>query len=194
MKIVGLTGGIGSGKSTVASMFEALGIPVYIADDEAKALMNSSKAIKTELIALLGELAYKNNRVNRPFIAQQVFNNKTLLKKINAIVHPRVAEHFKTWLSKQNAPYVIKEAAIIFENDLEHQYDAIITVVAPKEERIKRVVARDDSNKEKVLAVIENQLPDDEKVKRSDFVIENVDLEDVKNQVLQIHNELIKKA
>ncbi|WP_370390886.1 dephospho-CoA kinase [uncultured Winogradskyella sp.] len=194
MKIVGLTGGIGSGKSTVAAMFEALGIPVYIADDEAKALMNSSKAIKKELIALLGESAYKNNRVNRPFIAQQVFNNKALLKKINTIVHPRVAEHFKSWLSKQNGPYVIKEAAIIFENDLEHQYDTIITVVAPKEERIKRVVARDDSSKEKVLAVIENQLPDDEKVKRSDFVIENVDLEDVKNQVLQIHNELIKKA
>lgn len=194
MKIVGLTGGIGSGKSTVASMFEALGIPVYIADDKAKALMNSSKSIKKELIALLGELAYKNNSVNRPFIAQQVFNNKALLKKINAIVHPRVAEHFKTWLSRQNAPYVIKEAAIIFENDLEHQYDAIITVVAPKEERIKRVVTRDDSSKEKVMAIIENQLPDDEKVKRSDFVIENIDLEDVKNKVLQIHNRLIKKT
>jgi dephospho-CoA kinase len=194
MLIIGLTGGIGSGKSTVASMFKTLGIPIYIADDEAKALMNKSKAIRRELIALLGESAYKNNTVNRPFIAQQVFNDKALLKKINAIVHPRVAEHFKTWLSKQKAPYVIKEAAIIFENNLEHQYDAIITVISPKEERIKRVVERDDSSKEKVMAIIENQLPDEEKVKRSDFVIKNINLEDVQNQVLQIHNKLIQKA
>jgi dephospho-CoA kinase len=194
MLIIGLTGGIGSGKSTVASMFKTLGIPIYIADDEAKALMNKSKAIRRELIALLGESAYKNNTVNRAFIAQQVFNDKALLKKINAIVHPRVAEHFKTWLSKQKAPYVIKEAAIIFENNLEHQYDAIITVISPKEERIKRVVERDDSSKEKVMAIIENQLPDEEKVKRSDFVIKNINLEDVQNQVLQIHNKLIQKA
>lgn len=193
MTIVGLTGGIGSGKTTIAKSFEAYGIPVYIADDEAKALMNRSKVIKRKLIKLFGELAYKDGKLNRPYLASKIFNDKTLLESMNAIVHPKVASHFKRWLKKQNAPYVLKEAAIIFENNLEDQYDFIITVVADKDLRIKRVIKRDNATKQKVESIIENQLSDDEKIKKSDFVIINNNLSDAKQQAEDIHNSILKK-
>ena len=121
MMIVGLTGGIGSGKTTIAKWFQSQDIPVYIADKEAKALMNRSKVIKRKLVALFGEDAYKEGKLNREYLASKIFNDKTLLAKMNAIVHPKVASHFNRWLKKQDSPYVIKEAAIIFENNLEYQ-------------------------------------------------------------------------
>ena len=123
--IVGITGGIGSGKTTIASFFEAYGIPVYHADKEAKALMNRSKVIRRKLTQLFGKSAYKDGALNRPYIASQIFNDKTLLEKMNAIVHPKVGAHFKRWLKKQDAPYILKEVAIIFENNLQYQYDCI---------------------------------------------------------------------
>jgi len=192
MVIVGLTGGIGSGKTTVAKCFESFGIPVYIADDEAKALMNRSKVIKRQLIQLFGKSAYKDEILNRPFLASQIFNNKTLLSKMNTIVHPKVASHFKRWLKKQDASYVIKEVAIIFENKLENQYDYIITVVANEDLRIKRVMNRDNASKEKIKAIIKNQLPDAEKVKKSDFVITNNDLESAKQEAVEIHHQILR--
>ena len=176
MITVGLTGGIGSGKTTVARAFEALGIPVYIADDEAKALMVKSKVIKRKLIQLFGEPAYIDGQLNRPYLASKIFSDKTLLSKMNAIVHPKVGAHFKRWLKKQEAPYIIKEVAIIFENNLEDQYDYIISVVADEALRIDRVIARDSSSKEKVESIIRNQLPDSEKIEKSDYVIFNNDL------------------
>ncbi|GAB4158419.1 MAG: dephospho-CoA kinase [Winogradskyella sp.] len=194
MMIIGLTGGIGSGKTTIAKWFESKGIPVYVADKEAKALMNRSKVIKRELIALFGELAYKNGKLNRDYLASKIFNNKSLLSKMNEIVHPKVASHFKRWLKKQDAPYIIKEAAIIFENNLEHQYDYIITVVADKELRIKRVMDRDMVHKSRVESIMENQLPDKDKIEKSDYVIENNNLEEAKKQAQKIHDVLIKKA
>ena len=125
-KIVGLTGGIGSGKTTVARLFEALGVPIYIADEEAKTLMQNSKIIQQELIQLLGKSCYVDGQLNRSFIASKVFNDQSLLQKINAIVHPKVAEHFERWVSKQDAPYVIKEVAILFEtksqDQIAHEY------------------------------------------------------------------------
>lgn len=135
MKIVGLTGGIGSGKTTVAKQFQALGIPVYIADDEAKKLMNRSKIIKRKLKALFGDEAYKDNTLNRPFLADKIFNNAENLEKMNAVVHPKVASHFKNWVKKQIAPYVLKESAILFENGAYKDCDLIITVTAPLELR-----------------------------------------------------------
>ena len=141
-KIIGLTGGIGSGKSTVAGMFNALGVPVYISDVEAKNLMESSKSIRQSLLLLFGENAYVDGALNRVFIASKVFNDSDLLAQLNAIVHPKVAAHFKSWLSKQNAAYVIKEVAILFETNSQHNFDYIITVVAPLEERVQRVVRR----------------------------------------------------
>lgn len=192
MKIIGLTGGIGSGKTTVANFFKEFNIPIYIADVEAKALMNRSKVIKRKLIALFGDNAYVDNKLNRPFLAQKIFNDKELLQKMNAIVHPKVASHFKRWLKKQNAPYVIKEVAILFENGSYKQCDYVITVVADQDERIKRVIKRDNSSKEKVLAIIKNQMLDSEKLKLTDFVIENNNLETSKKQVNVLHEKLLK--
>ena len=191
--LVGLTGGIGSGKTTIANFFKELGVPIYIADTEAKALMNRSKVIKRKLIALFGDNAYQNGKLNRDFLSKKIFNNKDLLQKMNAIVHPKVASHFKRWVKKQEAPYVISEAAILFENGSYKKYDYIITVTAPEEVRLKRVMSRDNSSKEKVKSVMNNQWKDEEKIKLSDYVIQNINLEEAKAQVLQIHQNLLQK-
>ncbi|WP_372755294.1 dephospho-CoA kinase [Mariniflexile sp.] len=192
MIVVGLTGGIGSGKTTVAKQFLALGIPVYIADDEAKKLMIKSKIIKRKLIELFGSEAYVNNHLNKPFIANIIFNDKSYLQKMNAIVHPKVANHFKKWALKQDSVYVIKEVAILFENDGYKECDYTITVTAPKDLRITRLLKRDNTTKEKIEAIMNNQWTDDEKIKLSNFVITNVDMENTKNQVFKIHNEILR--
>jgi len=192
MIVVGLTGGIGSGKTTVANFFKALGTPVYIADVEAKALMVRSKVIRRKLIALFGEEAYSGKILNRPYIASKIFNNKDYLDKMNAIVHPKVATHFKRWLKKQDTPYVIKEAAIIFEINKASEYDLIVLVTADLEERIKRVIKRDDTNRSKIEAILNNQLSDEEKIKRSHFVIVNDDLESTRAQVHKTHQSILK--
>lgn len=194
MMVVGLTGGIGSGKTTIAKWFQSQDIPVYIADKEAKALMNRSKVIKRKLKALFGEEAYVDGKLNRDYLASKIFNDRTLLSKMNAIVHPKVALHFKRWLKKQDSPYVIKEAAIIFENNLEYQYKYIITVVADKDLRIERVMKRDNASKEKIESIINNQLSDEEKIKRSHFIIQNNKLEEAKSQALSIHQILLEKS
>ncbi len=192
-KIVGLTGGIGSGKTTVANYFKELGIPVYIADVEAKLLMKRSKVIIRKLIQLFGSETYYKGELNKPFIANKIFNDSVLLEKMNTIVHLKVASHFQRWLKKQDAPYVIKEAAIIFENNTNTSLDYIITVIAPERTRINRVIERDKSSEERVKAIIKNQWNDAEKVKLSDFVIENIELADTKNQVINIHQKILKK-
>ena len=192
MKIVGLTGGIGSGKTTVAKLFQELGVPFYIADERAKILMNTSEVIKKELIDLFGEQAYVSGGINRSFLASKIFENANLLKQMNAIVHPKVAADFERWKKRQNAPYVLKEAAIIFENNMASQYDFIITVVADLEQRIARVTNRDSTTKDKVLAIVKNQLTDHKKAEQSHFVITNHNLDDTKDQVLKIHQQLSK--
>ncbi|HEY5689443.1 MAG TPA: dephospho-CoA kinase [Yeosuana sp.] len=193
MKIVGLTGGIGSGKTTVANMFRALGISIYIADEEAKKLMASSKIIKRKLIALFGEKVYVNDALNKPYIADTIFKNRLLLEKMNAIIHPRVASHFKKWLLKQKSPYVIKEAAILFENESYKQCDLIITVTAPKELKIKRLLSRDNMTLERIEAIMNNQWNDEKKIKLSDYVIVNTELENTRQQVENIHQQIIDK-
>lgn len=190
-RVVGLTGGIGSGKTTVAHLFSDLNIPVYIADVEAKKLMNHSKVLKRHLIALFGTTVYKNEKLNKPFIAKQIFSNKELLSKMNAIVHPKVAKHFKEWLKMQNSAYVIYESALIFENNSQDQFDFIITVTAPIDLRIRRVVSRDASSQEKVKSIISNQLDDEFKVLNSNFVINNINLDDLKHQVHTTHLNII---
>jgi dephospho-CoA kinase len=192
MKIVGLTGGIGSGKSTVAKMFASKGIPIYTADDEAKKLMNTSKAIQRQLINLLGEACYNDGEINKVYISSKIFNDQTLLQKINAIVHPKVATHFKGWLKKQNAPYIIKEAAIIFENDLQAQYDVIILVVADKATRIQRIMKREKTTIQKIESIIKNQMSDEEKIKLSNYVIYNQDLGETAKQVSEIHCRILE--
>lgn len=192
MIVVGLTGGIGSGKTTVAKLFQTIGIPIYIADIEAKRLMNTSKLIKRELIKLFGENVYTDKKLNRQFIASRIFNNSTLLDKMNAIVHPKVGRDFMRWKSKQKSPYVIKEAAIIFELGRQSEYDLIITVIAPVEQRIARVLKRDNTTEQKVRDIIKNQLSDEEKIVKSDFVIVNDQLESTKDQVLKTHEKILR--
>ncbi|WP_339894356.1 dephospho-CoA kinase [uncultured Algibacter sp.] len=192
MIIVGLTGGIGSGKTTVAKQFSEMGIPVYIADEEAKGLMRRSKIIKRKLIKLFGDEAYIDDELNKPFLANIIFNDKRYLQKMNAIVHPKVARHFQKWVIKQDTPYVIKEVAILFENGGHKACDFVITVTAPIETRIKRLLKRDNTSKEKIEAIMKNQWTDKEKVKHSHFVIENIELENTKKQVVKIHKEILK--
>ena len=192
MVVVGITGGIGSGKTTISNYLKSFGIPLYVADKEAKALMNRSKVIKQKLIQLFGDEAYVDGKLNRPFLAKMIFKDKSLLNQMNAIVHPKVASHFKRWLKKQDAPYILKEAAIIFENNLQSNYDYIITVVADENLRIERILDREDTTREKVKAVINNQWSDSHKKKLSDFVISNNDLDQAKKQALQIHKKLLK--
>tara|TARA_R110002050_G_scaffold25378_8_gene67746 strand:+ start:2831 stop:3418 length:588 start_codon:yes stop_codon:yes gene_type:complete len=192
MMIVGLTGGIGSGKSTVGSMFQKLGVPIYNSDVEAKNLMTRSKKIKKDIEALLGKGSYLNGELNKEYIAKKVFRDKDLLQALNNIVHPAVRRHFKSWCKRQNAPYVIQEAAIIFENGTNDFYDKIILVTSPREIRIQRVVDRDGVTAEAVMERIENQWPDRDKEKLSDFIIENTGLEATQRQVSQIHHKLLK--
>jgi len=192
MKIVGLTGGIGSGKTTVAKEFKKLGVPIYIADDEAKKLMNRSKVIRRKLIALFGEDAYTNDVLNRPYLAKIIFSDKSVLQKMNAIVHPKVASHFKKWVKKQEAPYIIKEVAILFENGSYKQCDYIITVTATMENRIARLLKRDETTVSKIEAIMKNQWQDEEKIALSQFVISNDILENTIIQVQETHNQILK--
>src|SRR5690554_4973793 len=162
-KIVGLTGGIGSGKSTVADFFSALDVPVYIADYHAKKIMSYPEVIQ-EIQAIFDQnIIDENGKLNRKKIASIVFNQPEQLTKLNAIVHPKVKEDFALWLKKhQDHKFVIKEVAILFENQLEKEFDKIILVTAPEEERISRVMKRDNISKEEVVERIQNQLPDRE--------------------------------
>lgn len=192
MIIVGLTGGIGSGKTTVAKQFQSLGIPIYIADENAKLLMNTSKEIKRELKSLFGKDAFINNKLNKSFIADKIFNNKSYLDQMNTIVHPRVKTHFEQWLKEQNSPYVIKEVAIIFEHEQQSKYDLIISVVADKDKRLQRVLDRDNSTPEKVLAIMKNQMEDIDKAKLSDYVILNNDKSTLEIQIQKTHKSILK--
>ncbi len=191
MKVVGLTGGIGSGKSTVAKMFQKLGVPVYIADDEAKKLMNSDASVKKQVVQLLGDDAYDLGELNRSYIAGVVFNDASKLEQLNAIVHPAVAHHFDMWKSKQKGVYVIKEAAILFENDGYKQCDYTILVLVPEEERIQRVLKRDNNTTRKqIRSRMNNQWEDAQKIPLADFLIYNIDLKNTENQVDKIHREI----
>ena len=190
--IIGLTGGIGSGKSTVAKIFAQLGIPVLDADATAKAIMNEDHSVKTKLIELFGEDAYKDNQLNRPYIAQLVFEDAFKLQQLNAIIHPITIQYAKDWASKQTAPYVIKEAALFFESGSSEGVEKIIGVTAPKHIRIQRVMQRDQITREDVIKRMEHQLEDSLKMKLCDWVIQNDDMHLLIPQVLAIHQEISK--
>ncbi len=190
--VIGLTGGIGSGKSTIAKIFSDKGIPVYIADIEAKKIMVNDEELKRAIVELLGNESYNElGELNREYIAGKVFNNKSLLAKLNSIVHPAVSKHFKNWKTKQSSLYVIKEVAILFENDSYKKCDYTILITAPVDVRIERVIKRDKTDKEQVLSRMKNQWTDEKKIPLSDFVLENVDMELISGHVERVHNEIV---
>ncbi|MBD0849148.1 dephospho-CoA kinase [Maribacter arenosus] len=191
MMIVALTGNIGSGKSTVAKMFKKLSVPVYNSDKEAKKLMQSSKKVRTAIMALLGDEAYVDKKLNRKYIAQKVFENKELLGRLNGIVHPVVRKDFLKWTKKQKSPYVIQESAIIFENGLQDFYDKIVLITAPKEIRVKRVMERDQVSQPEILARMGSQWDDERKKDLSDFVIDNISLKETRLKVQEVHKHLL---
>lgn len=192
MKVVGLTGGIGSGKTTVAGFFRELGIPVYIADEAGKRLMNTSSEIKQAITELFGEESYNGNSPNRKFIASRVFNDKAQLEKLNKIIHPAVEADFKGWLSAQSADYVIYEAAILFETGSYKKCDLNILVTAPQTLRIDRLQKRDNSSREEIKQRMDNQWSDAKKSELADFIIKNEELQQTRLQVEHIHGEILK--
>lgn len=193
--VVGITGGIGSGKSFVAECFLKHDHTVYYhADAEAKKLMNTSEAIRTQLIAEFGEEAYSSGILNRPYIASLVFNNTKRLQKLNSIVHPLVRKHFKEFIEKQSKEIIIiYENAILFEIQSDLACDVVITVTAPKETRIQRVMQRDHVSQEEVLKRMQNQWSDTKKILLSNYIILNINKEETLLKVQKIHNILTEK-
>ena len=188
--VVGLTGGIGSGKSTIAKEFATLGIAVFNSDEQAKALIANNAQVKKRIIATFGEKAYQNGEYNRAYIAQIVFNNPEKLAILNSIVHPALAKYFKQWAKKQTSPYVLKEAAILFESGSYKDCDYIITVTAPEQLRIARVMARDHCTEAQVRARMAQQWSEAQRIALSNAVIENIDLEVAKKEVRKLNDEL----
>lgn len=171
---IGLTGGIGSGKTTVASIFNSFGIPIYNSDMRAKHIMNNDIELRKEIQQLLGDEAYINGEINRSYISKKIFSSPALLQQLNKLVHPKVAEDFSIWCKKhKKAPFIIKEAAILIESKAHLSLDKIIVVNAPIKTRIERVMSRDDANLEAVKARINNQISEEERNKYADFSINN---------------------
>jgi dephospho-CoA kinase len=189
---IGVAGGIGSGKTTVCKIFSVLGIPVFSADNEARLVMDSDESVIQQVNELAGKNMYPGGSLDRIEMARLIFNNRELLNRINSIIHPIVINRFYEWEKSQDAPYVILEAAILFESGASEILDRVITVTAPVEERIERVVRRNNLTREQVIERINNQSNDDYKISLSDYVVNNSDNEMIIPAVLNIHNELIK--
>ena len=189
---IGITGGIGSGKSTVTSIFELLDIPIYYADIEAKRLMVESGQIRNKVIALFGEEAYVGGVLNRSHVASIAFRDASVLAQLNAVVHPVVIADYKGWEKKQKSPYTIKEAALLFESGSYLDSDLNILVSSPLELRLARVIKRDQALKEDVLARINKQMPEEEKEKLADFIVYNNESQFLIVQVLELHKKILR--
>ncbi|RYD74359.1 MAG: dephospho-CoA kinase [Sphingobacteriales bacterium] len=190
-KVIGLTGGIGSGKTTIAKYFEAKGVPLYIADEESKKILDSPDAM-AEIEEAFGQEVFSDSKIDRKKLANLVFNDAEKLFILNGVLHPKVQHHFEDWAKKQSTNFVIKEAAILFESGSYKDCDRVILITAPLDIRIRRVMNRDDVTREQVLERIANQWTDDKKIPLSDFIIENTELENAKiaaDKVLALLNE-----
>lgn len=188
---LGITGGIGSGKTSVCRVFEVLGITVFSADREAQDIMENDDDIIAGIKSISGKDLYKNGSLDRTELASIIFNNTTILKKVNSLVHPVVFDHFAKWTLIQSAPYVIMEAAILFESGASAVVDKIATVVAPVEQRVKRVILRNRLSQEQVMERMRNQMDDEERIRKSDFVINNSENDMIIPSILKIHNEIL---
>lgn len=194
---IGITGGIGSGKSIICKIFHQLGIPIYNSDDRAKYLMNYKQELKSKIVENFGKDSYDlQGKLNRTYLAQQVFNNSNQVHLLNSLVHPEVGKDYITWVENhQKSPYLLNEAALMFESGRYKTLDKIITVFAPQDLRIKRVLARDTQrNHIQVEAIIQKQMPETEKLEKADFIIYNDDTKLVIPQILALHHTFLSRS
>lgn len=187
---LGVTGGIGSGKTSVCRVFSVLGVPVFSADRVARDIMETDESIRAGINAIAGKDLYVNGSLDRITLASIIFNDTELLEKVNALVHPAVFNSFTSWVENQSAPYVIMEAAILFESGASKLVDRIATIVAPEEERLSRVIRRSKLSRQQVIDRMRNQLDDKERTKLSDYIIYNSENDMIIPAVLKIHEEI----
>jgi dephospho-CoA kinase len=190
---IGITGGIGSGKSTVAGIFSVLGIPVYNSDDASKRLMAEDENLKRNILESFGESSYVNGMLNRKYLAAQVFEDSKKLALLNSLVHPATINDARQWMKKQKSVYVIKEAALIFESGSNEFLDFVIGVQSPRELRIERALKRDNVTREEIEARMKLQMDEDEKMKRCNFIIVNDEQQMLIPQVLSLHEKFLKE-
>jgi dephospho-CoA kinase len=191
---IGLTGGIGSGKTTVAKIFELLGVPVYYADDAAKLIMNEDEELKKAIQDKFGNAAYKDNELNREYLASKVFNDPFQLEVLNSLVHPATIRNAEKWMNTQQFPYSIKEAALIFEAGSAQHLDYVVGVYAPVELRVRRAIERSNISRDEVIKRMNNQLDEEIKMKLCDFVIKNDDQQLLIPRVIALHQQFLKLA
>lgn len=187
---VAITGGIGSGKSKVAELLKLRGVAVYDSDSRAKELMSSSDEVRSRIVSRFGAEAYAGEMLNRAYLAERVFNDGEALQALNAIVHPAVMADFERWAEEQEGGYVVMETAILFEAGLEDHFDATVSIMAPEELRLERAMKRDGATEEQIRERMRNQLSDEERCDRSDFAIVNISLDDLEEDVEQLHRRL----
>lgn len=191
---LGVTGGIGSGKTTVCRVFTVLGVPLFIADTAARELMDNDPAIRESINMIAGEDLYMNGFLDRKGLARLIFNRSDMLMRVNAVVHPVVLHRFDEWAAASQAPYVIMEAAILFESGADRYVDRVVTISAPVEERILRVMGRNDLTREEVLERISNQMEDKEREEQSYYVLDNSDNKMIIPDILKIHSDMLHFA
>ncbi|MCW3122566.1 MAG: dephospho-CoA kinase [Flavipsychrobacter sp.] len=190
---VGITGGIGSGKSIVCQVFTTLGIPVFNADDAARYLMENDAALISQISELLGDDVYTDGKLNRSRVSELIFQERNKLQALNSLVHPATIRYGKRWMDSQDAPYSIKEAAIFFESGSNKDMDMMVGIFAPKEVRLQRAMKRGESSQGQVLAIMNKQMDEEEKMKLCDHVITNDDKKAIIPQVLQLHQLLLSR-
>lgn len=189
---LGVTGGIGSGKTSVCRVFSVLSVPVFSADREAQDIMENDEVIKSKINYISGKDLYADGSLNRMELAKIIFNDRALLDKVNLLVHPAVFDRFRKWVKDQTAPYIIMEAAILFESGASKFVDKVATVVAPVEQRIGRVIARNKLSRDQVMERMRNQMDDEMRIKLSDYIINNSENDMIIPPILSIHEDILK--
>ena len=189
---IGLTGGLGSGKTTVACIFEVLGIPVYYADEASKRLMNEDETVKTSVKKTFGNDVYKDDKLDRKYLADIVFNDEEKLKMLNSIVHPATIMDAGNWIKNQTAPYIIKEAALLFESGSDKNLDYVIGVQSPLALRMQRAMQRDQISEKEIMSRINRQMDEEKKLQLCDFIIVNDEEQMIIPQVLELHQKFMK--